>query len=198
MKEEKKKMPKWLKIVLIVLAILIVIGIFGNNTNESSNNNTSNNNTSNNSYSSESSTNTSDSSENTTNTSNNKKYGLGETFTFDGFELTLDNNYSFVTLQNRYSEKNGSTVIKLGVTVKNVSTETTSLNMFYYDLFGSQGTELDSVFAYFDEAVDDAGDLRPEASYKKYFYILYDGNGKYGIDFDNYSQKVSVEFDVTI
>lgn len=195
MKEEKKKMPKWLKIVLIVLivlAVFIVISIFSNNTNESTNNNTSNN-----SYSSESSTNTSDSSKNTTNTSNNKKYGLGETFTFDGFELTLDNNYSFVTLTNSYSEKNGSTVIKLGVTVKNISTETTSLNSFYYDFFGSQGTELDFVYTYFDEAVDDAGDLRPEASYKKYFYILYDGNGKYGIDFDNYSQKVAVEFDIT-
>lgn len=129
---------------------------------------------------------------------NNKKsnYTLGDTFEFDGFEITLDKNYSFVTLDNEFSELNGSTVIKLGATIKNVSGETGSLNQFYMSEFGSKGTELDGVDYYFDESVDAAGDLRDGASYYKYFYILYDGNGKYGIDFDNYSKKITVEFDV--
>ena len=69
--------------------------------------------------------------------------------------------------------------------------------MFYYDLFGSQGTELDGISSYFDNTIDHAGDLKPDASYKAYFYILYDGDGKYSIDFDNYSQELSVEFNVT-
>lgn len=59
-----------------------------------------------------------------------------------------------------------------------------------------QGIELDGVSAYFDENIDFAGDLKPGASYKSYFHILYDGDGNYSIDFDNYSQKVSVEFKV--
>lgn len=126
----------------------------------------------------------------------NKKYGLGETFEFDDLEITLDSTYSFVTINNRFSDLNGRDVIKLGATVKNLSEETHSLNMFFYDLFGSQGTELETVTAYFDDNIDYAGDLRPGASYHTNFYILYDGNGKYGIDFDNYSKKVNVEFDV--
>lgn len=109
----------------------------------------------------------------------------------------MDTTYTFATVDNEFSDVNGRNVIRLGVNVKNVSSETHSLNMFYYKLFGSQGTELDGVAAYFDDSVDFAGDLRPDASYKTYFYILYDGDGTYGIDFDNFSEQVSVEFDVT-
>lgn len=68
--------------------------------------------------------------------------------------------------------------------------------MFYYDLFGSKGTKLDGVSSYFDNNIDYDGDLKPNASYKTYFYILYDGDGKYSIDFDNYSQEVSLKFDI--
>ena len=172
------------KILGILLIGIITIGLAGcdseKNTNNSSNNY-------NNSYNES----------NNTNTTQNKKYSLGDTITFDGLELTFDTNYTFVTIENRFSDKNGQSVIKLGVTVKNISEGKNSLNMFYYDLFGSKGTELDSVSAYFDEAVDYAGDLKPGASYKTYFYILYDGNGNYSIDFDNYSQELSVEFNIT-
>ena len=125
------------------------------------------------------------------------KYSLGESFLFDGLKLKLDNTYTFDTIDNMFSDKNGSKVIKIGVSVKNVSEEKKSLNMFYYDMFGSKGTELDSVSFYFDDDIDLAGDLKPEASYKKYFYILYDGDGVYSIDFDNFYQKVSVEFNIS-
>ena len=123
-------------------------------------------------------------------------YSLGETFEFDGFEVTFDKDFSYVTLDNQFSEYHGSTVIKLGATIKNNSGETGNINMFYMKTFGSQGTELSNVDYYFDESITEAGDLRDGASYHKYFYILYDGNGKYGIDFDNYVTKKTVEFDV--
>ena len=124
------------------------------------------------------------------------KYKLGDTFVFDGLELSFDTSYSFTTIKNRYSDQNGKSVIKLGVNVKNVSEEKNHLNMFYYDIFGSQGIELDSISSYFDDSIEDAGDLKTGASYKTYFYILYDGDGKYSIDFDNFTQKVSIEFDI--
>lgn len=180
------------KIFKVLLIGLIVIGFTGcgNNANNSSNNydNPSINNNSDNLY---------NGSSDNQNASKNNIYNLGDTFVFDGLELTLDKTYSFAKIENRFSEYNGKSVVKLGVNVKNVSSEKNSLNMFYYDLFGSQGTELDGISAYFDNTVDYAGDLKPNASYKAYFYILYDGDGKYSIDFDNYSQKLSVEFDVT-
>lgn len=174
------------KILGILFVGIIAIGLTGCNTDSNVNNEANNN------YNNSSAT---DSSSNSS-TTENDKYGLGDTLIFDGLELTFDSNYSFATVENRYSEYNGKSVIRLGVNVKNVSTKKNSLNMFYYDLFGSQGTQLNSITSYFDDAIDYAGELKPEASYKSYFYILYDGDGNYSIDFDNYSQEASVEFNV--
>ncbi len=135
--------------------------------------------------------------------SNDKKYtskneyGFNETFEFDGLEITIGSEYEFTTVNNRYSEYNNQVTIKLPITVKNISQETTGLNMFYYDVYGSQGIEVKSLNSYFDENIDDAGDLRSGASYTKYIYFLYDGNGKYDIEFDNWSEHKVVEFNIT-
>lgn len=179
------------KICNILLVGIIATGITGcrnsNDLNDNYNNSSTNNN----------SNNSTNISVNNPTTNKINKYSLGDTFVFDGLEFTFDTTYSFVTIENRYSEYNGRSVIKLGVNVKNISSEKNHLNMFYYDLFGSKGTELNGVSSYFDNNIDYAGDLKPNASYKTYFYILYDGDGKYSIDFDNYSQEVSLEFDIT-
>lgn len=125
------------------------------------------------------------------------EYGFNEIFEFDGLEITIGSEYEFTTVNNRYSEYNNQVTIKLPITVKNISQETTGLNMFYYDVYGSQGTEVKSLNSYFDENIDDAGDLRSGASYTKYIYFLYDGNGKYDIEFDNWSEHKVVEFNIT-
>ena len=87
-------------------------------------------------------------------------------------------------------------MVKIPVTIKNLKDETHSLNMFYYKTFGSKGTQLDTLGYYFDNSVDEAGDLRSGASYTKYFYLLYDGNGTYAIEFDNWAKKITVEFEI--
>ena len=204
MKEEKTIQRQ--KLIIIVLSIIsvVLLGICiymlvtkkdcnsgvsnqaNNSGGQQSTNNESNN--SNNSNSNNGSSNNV--------SSGNGKYKLGDTFVFDGLELSFDTSYSFATINNRYSDKNGKSVIKLGVNVKNISNEKNHLNMFYYDTFGSQGIELDNISSYFDNSIDDAGDLKPGASYKAYFYILYDGDGKYSIDFDNYTEEASIEFDI--
>ena len=68
--------------------------------------------------------------------------------------------------------------------------------MFYYKAFGSQGTQIDTFGYYFDNSIDEAGELRSNASYTKYIYLLYDGNGTYAIEFDNWKDKITVEFEV--
>lgn len=182
------------KILSFILIGIIVIGLTGCGDGNSSNSGSP--------FNKESTNNNSNSNSNSNSNGNvkskSKNPGLGDTFEFDGLEFTFDSTYSFVTLENRYSERNGATVIKLGVTVKNISEEKNKLNMFYYDLFGSKGVELDSVSAYFrDDVIDFAGDLKPGASYEAYFYILYDGDGEYSIDFDNFREEVSVEFNIS-
>ena len=80
--------------------------------------------------------------------------------------------------------------------MKNNKDENHNLNMFYYKTFGSQGTELDDISAYFDDEVGWAGELRPGASYTKAFYLLYDGDGTYAIEFNDWFNTVTVEFEV--
>lgn len=58
------------------------------------------------------------------------------------------------------------------------------------------GTELDTLGYYFDNSVEEAGELRSGASYTKYFYLLYDGNGTYAIEFDSWTEKITVEFEI--
>ena len=128
--------------------------------------------------------------------SNKSKYGLGETFKFSDLEITIGSNYSFTKVDNKYSDKNGKTVVKMPITVKNVKDENNHLNMFYYKVFGSAGTEVDTAGSYFKDPVDYAGDLRPGASCTKYLYFIYDGDGEYAIEFDNYSQKLEVVFEI--
>ena len=130
-------------------------------------------------------------------TSDRNKYGPGETFTFDGLEITLDTSYTIVQVDNRYSDKNGKEVIMIGAVVKNTSISKNKLGMFDFKLFGSKGVELDGVSSYFDEAIDNAGSLKQGGAYHKYFYLLYDGDGTYSVDFENYSDEKSVEFTVS-
>ena len=130
-------------------------------------------------------------------TAEKTNYTLGDTFTFDGFQFTIGTEISYKTLNNQYADHNGATVIALPVTVVNNNSETKSVNIFYLKYFGSQGTQIDNVDAYFDDtAITDKGELRPGAKTSGFFYLLYDGNGKYGIDFDNFSEKYTLEFNV--
>ena len=130
--------------------------------------------------------------------SSDKTIGLGETFTFDDLEITLENNISFTKIDNEFSDYNGQDVVRLPITVKNIKDETHSLNMFYYSIYGSKGTQLSTVSSYFDDSIDFAGDLRSGASYTKNLYFLYDGNGKYAIEFNEvWGPKTTIEFDVT-
>lgn len=200
--KEYFKEPKKSKILVgIVIAISIVAFVIGlssgssstenNNSNSNTNSNTSQTNNENNNSSN------SNSNSNTNSNSQKKSYGLGETFNFDDLEITIGDSVSFTTVKNKYSDYNGKDIIKLPITVKNLKDETHGLNMFYYKVYGSQGTEVDTVSSYFDDAIDYAGDLRSGASYTKNMYIVYDGNGQYAIEFDDWAKKITVEFDIS-
>lgn len=137
------------------------------------------------------------SSQSNQNNGSKKEYKLNEPFKFDDLEITISSNYEFSSIDNEYSEHNNNPVVKIPVTVKNLKNETHSLNMFYYTFLGSKGTELDNVSSYFDDCIDHAGDLRQDASYTKYFYLLYDGDGTYTIEFDNFHNKINFDISIT-
>ena len=181
--KDSKFYEKWWFWVCIVLVIFIIVYAASSNNSSLTNNQNSNNQSNNNQ-------------QNNGTNSNKSVYGFDETFTFDDLEITIGSNYSFDVVDNQFSEYNGQTTVKLPITVKNLKDETHGLNMFYYNIYGSNGTKANSVSAYFDEDIDTAGDLRSGASYTKYLYFLYDGDGTYAIEFNNYSEKPTVEFEI--
>ena len=125
-----------------------------------------------------------------------QKYGLGDTFNFDDLQITIGNNYTFDVVKNQFSDYNNENAIKLPITVKNISNETKRLNIFYLNYFKPDGTETKSVGAYFDDSLEKAGELRKDASYNTYLYLLYDTDGKYVIEFKNIIDNKEIEFDV--
>lgn len=181
-----KKMPKWAIILLVIVGIIILVGIIssGSDSSDSGSSGVTD-------YNGKEPSTTE-----TTTTPKKKVYGYNEMFTFDDLEVTIGDNIVFKTVNNRYSEYNGQTVVGVPFTVKNLKEETHSLNMFYYKIFGSAGTEVKTLNSYFDDTLDYAGDLRYNASYTKYTYFAYDGDGTYSIEFDNWSDKKLVEINV--
>lgn len=124
-------------------------------------------------------------------------YYAGDTFTFDGFEITVGSNYEFVLVNNETSPYNNHTAVKLPVTIKNISDESNSLNEYYYEVHGSNDEEVVNLGVYFlDDAIDYGGMLSNGESYTKYMYFQYVGNGKYEIEFDNYIEELEVEFNI--
>ena len=189
------EMQKKTKIILtVVFGLLFLILVF-TNTGDSTDNNTNNSSNYSNNNSNYSNNSSSESSKESSKPSK-KTIGLEETFTFDDLEITLGKNISFATINNQFSDYNGQTAVKLPITVKNLKDETHGLNMFFYSVYGSKGTEVDTPSAYFDDSIDFAGDLRTGASYTKYLYFMYDGNGTYAIEFDDWLSKRTVEFTI--
>ena len=120
------------------------------------------------------------------------------TVVFDGFEITLGNNYSIVTVDNTYSSNYGKEVIKLPATIKNVSASSDHLNMFYYDYYAPDGEKIDSVRNDFGSRYDAIDYVHVDSGESKvqYFYILYKGNGKYQIKFHNYKEDKEISFTI--
>lgn len=125
-----------------------------------------------------------------------KEYNMNESFIFDNLKITVKNNYSFVKLKNEYSKYNGRNVVKVPVVVKNISDKNYSLNLYYYTLYNQNGKEIDEVAAYFDESLFYAKDLKPDESYTKYLYFMYEGDGTYSITFKNKEESINVDFSI--
>lgn len=191
-KEKKSILKKWWFWVIIAV---IVIAALGNSNNETTKNVPDY--TGSNDAAVAGNGETTEKTSETTDKKKNNKYTLGDTFTFDDLELTVGTSVTYDTVKNQFSEYNGAEVIVLPVTIKNLKDETHSLNTFYVDYFGSKGTELDTVDYYFDaKSITNTGDLRTGASVESVAYLIYDGNGTYGIDFNNYREKITLEFNI--
>lgn len=118
------------------------------------------------------------------------------TITFDDLEITIGTKREFTTLDNRYSEHDGKTVVKIPVKLKNLKDETHGLNMFKYKFYNPKGNEVRSVDSYFDNNLSYSGDMRSGAEINTYIYLLYEGNGDYFMEFNDYKNKQEIKIPV--
>lgn len=96
---------------------------------------------------------------------------------------------STYTIDNQFSELNGRKVYAVPMIIENNGDDTKGINMFYVKAFGSNGTELDSVYAYFDEAQYFYKEMRPGTKIQTAYYMLDDGIGEYCILFKNFTEE---------
>ena len=134
----------------------------------------------------------------TTETTQDLSDGFGKTIIFDNMEITFADSYNVTTVDNQFSEYNGQDIIEIPIHVKNVGSDNNMLNIFFVTIFGSQGTEVDELGAYFDDTgLFGAGELRPGAEKDLALYFSYDGDGTYYANFDRYSEEIEVGFNIS-
>lgn len=121
-----------------------------------------------------------------------KTVNAGEVFEFSNMQIIIGTDYTFTTLNNSDSAKNGITLVKLPITVKNLSNDENHLNMFYSDIYDPSDKKLTKESTYFDDTIDYADDLKSGESYTKYYYFEYTTDGTYKVKFNNFTSKIDV------
>ena len=121
-----------------------------------------------------------------------KTVNAGEAFEFSNMQITIGTDYTFVNLNSSDSEKNGMILVKLPITVKNLSDEENHLNMFYSNIYDPSDKRLTKESTYFDDTIDYADDLEKGESYTKYYYFEYTMDGTYKAKFNNYTSQIDV------
>ena len=127
------------------------------------------------------------------------EFELGETFEFDGLEITIEDNIHFGRINDNWSDNHGDYYFSLPVTITNISDNTRGLNMFSYGFFAPDGTTISDISILFmdDNDVAWAGDIQPGATLNSYMHILHVEDGEHIIEFEYFnSDNLQVIFDV--
>lgn len=126
-----------------------------------------------------------------------KPLTYGDTFVFDGFEITFLAEYEFTKVKNQFSELDGMDVVAVPIVVTNKSGDTGMLNRYDVDVFLPDGTQPESCYTYFGrEDIFSAGDIRDGATLNSKIHFLYGGDGAYYLELGRGETKLEVELPV--
>lgn len=125
------------------------------------------------------------------------EFELGETFEFDGLEITISEDIRFGRIRDNWSSHDGEYYFYLPITVTNISDESHGLMSFLFTFFGPNGNEIPDISFYFlDESVTREGSMQPGATLEGYIHSLHTGDGEYIIEFDNFEVTLQVIFEL--
>lgn len=120
------------------------------------------------------------------------EYRTNETFRFNFFEIICPN-IEFTKINNKYSEYYNMDVVRIPLTIKNISKESQHLNPYSCTIFGPKGVETEKVDTYFDDSCSwNSKDLTYNSSYIRAFYIIYEGDGEYTLEFKNHARTIKL------
>jgi len=125
-------------------------------------------------------------------------FNIGETFIFDEFEVTIGDGYDWrVVDYDERSTINGLDVIRIPVTITNVSEETRKFNVYNIKVYCPCDISVNfsglMVHFYDDDNIDRAGSMRSGATVSdKYIHFFYDGDGYYHVSFETWNKAWEV------
>lgn len=129
-------------------------------------------------------------------TENNKnKSNSTSSITFDGFEISLGLDVEVFVFEEKYSSHNGKDLIKIPFAIKNVKGESNSLNFWEIKFFGPDGIEIDDMNYNFDDSFK-SEKMRNEAEINCFLYFLYNGDGDYYVEFNDFLNKEEIKISV--
>jgi len=136
---------------------------------------------------------------NTNKGGSNNNVTLGQTFEIDGLEITFSDNIGYSRVRERFADYNNELIFSIPTTVKNVGTGSNTFNGWMLTVFtpdGTSGNFLDG-WMYEEANILAKGAIQPGTIIDGSLYILYDEDGEYIIEFDDYENKVIVKFTIT-
>ena len=119
-----------------------------------------------------------------------------QSFEFEGLKISISPEYTFTTIENKFSDYFENPVIAVPVTITNVSEETKYLYSGDVELFNPAGISLDSIHYLMDDGDDLFKDLRSGATQESYLYVLYDGDGDYYFEFQDFDYAIEIKYPV--
>jgi len=109
---------------------------------------------------------------------------LGDTFTLDGLEITIEDDMRFTSVTRAGSSRYGETVVYFPISVTNVSNRVTNLstmNHLVYSPDGEQGPCICSDFP--DSNIFRIQTIQPGETVQSWLHLLYTTDGEYVIEF---------------
>ena len=127
------------------------------------------------------------------------EFTLGETFEFDGFEVTIGDDISWGTITDKWTDNRvGEAYFFVPITATNHGDETHGL-AWHFNIFNPNGITSERILHYIDaEDFSETGPVRAGATINSYIHFLFEGNGDYVIEFNNWDvNNVEVIFNVS-
>jgi len=125
--------------------------------------------------------------------------GDSETFEFMNFEITIQAEMNWTTINNGWHELGGAYIFYVPIVVTNRGDQSDYFDTFLYRTFGPDGVEMVDVAWLLEDSIAYERQLSPNEQITSYLPFLFVGDGRYTIEFDDWglaSRNMIIEFDV--